>query len=155
MNTIGDLTSGNDLFKEESYRVVILYVVAIIEAILLFLYKTHGEELTLTEYKYIQTLPAEYTHSGELESRIIIAVPRKMKRPEHQIGLFELIGFFKSKKLIQEETAESILNLNNIRNTLHLSKPRAEVKCDLKQVESAFKLLVRTIERAPKTLIKK
>jgi len=148
-------TSGNELFQEESYRVVILYVVAIIEAILLYLYKTHGEELTITEYKYIQTLPVEYTHSAETQSRVVVAVPKKMKRPEHQVGLFELIGFFKSKKLIQEKTADSILNLNNIRNTLHLSKPRAEVRCDLNQVESAFKLLVHTIEKAPKSLIKK
>ncbi len=38
--------SSNNLYKEETYRVIILYVISIIEAILLYILKRRREKIT-------------------------------------------------------------------------------------------------------------
>lgn len=144
----------NGRYQEETHRVIILYVVSTIEAILLYLYKERGEAITSVEYKFVQPLPAEYKHSTRSTSPVVIAVQEYVAKKEHQIGLHDLVSFFKEKELMQETTAESILEINDVRNTFHLSKERS-VSCDITQVEKAFSLLVHTIERAPRALRKK
>jgi len=141
----------NKLYQEEIYRIIILYVASVIEAVLLYFYKTRGEKIEYLEYKFVQPLPKEYRHRGKAASPVVIAVQEKIERQEYQIGLHDLVIFFKFKKLIQEKTANDILELNDLRNTFHLSKPRAK-SCDLKRVETALQLLVYTLERAPKSL---
>ncbi len=142
----------NPLFQEETYRVIILYVVSIIEVILLYLYKARKDELTLLEYKYVVSLPEKYRYRDKDKAPLVIAVQETVVRADHQIGIFELVNFYKEKKLIKKETAEAILDLNSLRNTFHLGKPREELVCDLKRVELALNLLVHTIQNAPKTL---
>lgn len=141
----------NELYQEETRRVIILYVVSTIEAILLYFYKLRGKKIEYTEYKFVQILPSEYVHKEKADLPVVIAVQEKLEKPEHQIGLHDLVLFFKTRKLIQEKTADNILELNDIRNTLHFNKPRSK-NCDVKQVEAAFQLLVYTIERAPGVL---
>ena len=143
-----------ELYREETRRVIILYVISAIEAVLFYFYKERGEKIEYPEYKFIQSLPPEFTHSGKAGLPVVVAVQEKLEKPEHQIGLHELVKFFKTKKLIQEKTATDILELNDVRNTFHFSKPRAK-SCDLKRVESALQLLVRTLEKAPGVLKKK
>ena len=99
----------------------------------------------------MQTLPPQYGHSGKVGLPVVVAVQEKMQKQEYQIGIHELVNFFKSKKLMQEKTARDILDMNDVRNTFHFTKPRIQ-PCDLKRVEKALKLLVHTIERAPKSL---
>lgn len=141
----------NELYREETRRVIILYVVSAIEAILLYFYKVRGEKIDYLEYKYVHPLPLEYGHTAKASLPVVVAVQEKMEKQEHQIGLHDLVMFFKTKKLIQEKTANDILELNDLRNTLHFSKPR-DKNCDVKRVEAAFQLLVHTIERAPGVL---
>lgn len=141
----------NELYREETRRVIILYVVSAIEAILLYFYKVRGEKIDYLEYKFVQTLPSGYEHKRKPGLPVVVAVQEKLEKQEHQIGLHDLVLFFKTKKLIQEKTADDILELNDVRNTLHFNKPRAK-NCDVKQVEAAFRLLVYTIERAPGVL---
>lgn len=143
-----------ELYVEETYRVIILYVVSAIEAVLLYIYKARGEKIHYLDYKYIQTLPKEFEHKDKISSPIVVAVQEKVDRQEYQIGIHDLVNFFKDKKIIKETTATEILELNDTRNTLHFSKPRTK-KCDLTQVESALKMLVYVIDRAPKALQKK
>jgi|SRR3989344_6819346 len=143
------------LYKEETYRVIILYIVSIIEAILLYLYKKHGDTITYLDYKFINTLPEDYHHASNRESRVVVAVQKTIEKSEHQIGTSDLVSFFKEKKLMKKETAEEILKINDLRNTLHLNKPREKTICDVAQVESALKLLVYVIQRAPKSILKK
>lgn len=143
-----------ELYKEETYRVIILYIVSAIEAVLLYFYKERGEKIVYTEYKCVQTLPAGYSNSQKPSLPIVIAVQETIEKKEHQIGLHDLVIFFKTKKLIQEKTADEILAINDVRNTFHFSKPRAK-KCDRNSVESALQLLVYTLERAPRALKKK
>jgi hypothetical protein len=99
-------------------------------------------------YKFIASLPKNYTHSERRDSPVVIAVQEKEEKKEYQIGLNDLVIFFKDKKLIREKTAEDILKINDIRNTFHFNKSRTK-KCDLAHVEEALKLLVHTIENAP------
>jgi hypothetical protein len=139
------------LYQEETYRVIILYVVSAIEAVLLYFYKVRGEKIEYPEYKFVHTLPSQYKHIGKAELPIVIAVQEKIEKREHQLGIYELITFFRSRKLIQEKTAKDILDMNDVRNTFHFNKLRAQV-CDLRRVEKALQLLVHTIENAPKAL---
>lgn len=140
-----------EFYQEETYRVIILYVVSAIEAILLYFYKTRGEKIEYIEYKFVQTLPSKYRYNGKTGLPVVIAVQEKLEKQEHQIGLHDLVIFFKTKKLIQEKTVDDILKLNDVRNTFHFSKPRTK-NCDIKQVEAALQLLVYTLERAPRVL---
>jgi hypothetical protein len=143
-----------DLYKEETYRVIILYVISAIEAVLLYFFKERGEKMENFEYRFVQSLPREYVHTLKKGLPVIVAVQEKIERKEYQIGLQNLVTFFKGKKLIEEKTADEILELNDIRNTFHFNKPRTK-NCDLVRVESALKLLVYAIEKAPKALKKK
>lgn len=140
-----------ELYLEETRRVIILYVVSVIEAILLYFYKARGEKIEYPEYKFIHTLPLEYEHHKKAGLPVIIAVQEKVEKQEHQIGLHDLVVFLGDKKLMQDKTADAILELNDVRNTFHLNKPRAK-NCDVKRVESALQLLVHTIEKAPGVL---
>ena len=55
---------------------------------------------------------------------------------------------------MKEEFAERVLMAKDIRNTFHLTKSREGIVCDVKAVEKALDLLVKTIERAPLALKK-
>ncbi len=140
------------LYKEETYRVIVLYIVSVIEAILLYLYKRQNDKITYIDYKFINLLPEDYQHVSDCESRVIIAIQKITEKFDHQIGMFELVSFFKEKKFMKKETAEEILKINNLRNTLHLNKPRDESVCDIFQVEVSLKLLVYIIKRASKSI---
>lgn len=139
------------LYIDETYRVIILYVISAIEAILMYFYKVRKEKIERIEYKFVSPLPKGYKHEDKSSLPVVIAVQEKIEKKEYEIGLSDLIMLFKAKKLIQEKTAEDILDLNNIRNTFHLSKPRTK-DCDLKKVELALNILVHTIKRAPHAL---
>ena len=139
------------LYQEETYRVILLYVASIIEAILLYFYKVRGEKIQYTEYKFVNVLLSQYEHTEKKGFPVVVAVQEKVEKKEHQLGMRELVTFFRGKSLMTEKTAEDILDINDVRNTIHFSKPRAKV-CDLKLVERAFKLLMHTIKNAPRSL---
>ncbi|MEI6296401.1 MAG: hypothetical protein WCO84_01985 [bacterium] len=144
----------NKLYQEEVYRVIILYVISIIEAVLLYFFKERGEKIEYFEYKYPSQLLPGYRHKEKLDFPVVIAVQEIAEKKEHQIGLKELIVFFRDKKLIQEKLAEEILEINDVRNTFHFSKPR-DKSCDLKRVENAVGLLLNILEQIPNSLQKK
>src|SRR5581483_9479538 len=129
------------LYVEETYRVIILYVISAIEAVLLYFYKERGEKIHSLEYKFVKSLPEGYSHKSKEGLPVVVAVQEKVEKDEHQIGLYDLVALFKNKKFIIERTSDDILELNDIRNTFHFSKPRTK-KCELKHVESALNLLV-------------
>lgn len=143
----------NKFHQEENHRIVILYVVSAIEALLMYFYKDRGEKTVNMEYKHVHNLPACFEYNKKKDCPVVIALQEKTPKLDRQISLHDLVSFFKEKKLIQEVTANKILELNDVRNTFHFSKPRAK-NCDLARVESALNLLVYTLERAPKALMK-
>ena len=140
-----------ELFSEETRRVMILYVVSVIEAILLYVYKRQDGVIEKNEYKFVKPLPETFSHSKKKECPVVVAVQEKVEKKDHEIGLHELVRFFKSKGLMREDTMSDILEMNDVRNTFHFSKPRRN-SCSINRVEKAMQLLVYTIERAPKAL---
>lgn len=140
----------SDLYIEETHRVIILYVASIIEAIFLHCFKEKKQVLHYLDYKFISALPSEYNYAGQPGS-VVVAVQKELPRSDHQLGLHELVNFFKDKKLIKSETAADILEINDIRNTVHFTKPRTK-SCDIDRVEFAFNTLVHIIKHSPKLL---
>ncbi|MDP3988685.1 MAG: hypothetical protein Q8P93_00395 [bacterium] len=145
---------GNDLYHEETRRVIVLYTVATIEAVLLYLYKKHGEEITYLDYKFVQALSEKYKHESDRVATVVVATQNRKKKEDSQINLADLLEYFSSRKLMTKETGEKILAINNLRNTLHLNKVRDAIKCDITQVEVALNLLLHVIQKAPKTVLK-
>ncbi len=143
----------SDLFKEETNRVIILYVISSIEAILFYFFKIRNEKISVMDYKYPQLLPKDFNHKDK-EGSLVIAVQTPRDKKEYEIGLKELVVYFSDLKLIKKETIEKLMKLNDLRNTHHLAKSRTK-KCDIDEVENAFKLLIHTLESAPKSLITK
>mgnify|MGYP001569630270 FL=1 len=86
--------SDNDLFKEETYRVIILYIISVIEAILLYVLKTRNDQIKYTEYKYASSLPKEFYHSESPKDMVIIAVKKEQIKTDSQIGLVEFGRFY-------------------------------------------------------------
>jgi len=117
-------------------------------------YKQRGEETLFTEYKFVASLPNGYVHNSDMDCSVVVAVKKDTPKSDHQIGLFELIKFFQSHKLMKKEFAEDILKINDIRNTFHFNKPRGQIVLDVKQVESSLDLLVKVIQRMPALIVK-
>lgn len=142
------------LYKEETNRVIILYTVAVIEAILLYLFKRSGKEIFGVEYKFPSQLGEEYHHSSDKDSRVVVAVQKKTKKEDIKIMMNDLIKFFQDENFIKPEMLADLLRTNDLRNTFHLSKSREEAVCDTSRVESALKLLLDVIEDVPKAVLK-
>jgi CRISPR/Cas system CMR-associated protein Cmr1 (group 7 of RAMP superfamily) len=149
-----ELEAESELYEEEAYRVIVLYVVSTIEAILLYIYRARGEKITYSEYRYVHMISPEYRHAKRQESPVVIAVQEQVEKTDYQIGLHELVTFFREKNLVSRDLARNVCDLNSVRNTFHFSKPRASLVCDRTRVESAFKLLVNILEQAPRALEK-
>src|SRR3989338_4614638 len=70
----------NKLYQEETYRVIILYVVSAIEAVLLYFYKVREEKITYPEYKDVQILPKQYFYKDKEGSPVIVAVQETVEK---------------------------------------------------------------------------
>ena len=66
-----------------------------------------------------------------------------------------MVHFMKNNNLMRKETAQKILDINDIRNTFHFTKPRNKITCEIDGVEKAFELLLKVIENAPATIGRK
>lgn len=56
---------------------------------------------------------------------------------------------------MRDETAEAILEINNIRNTFHLTKSREDIDVEIAKVEKAFELLYIIIKGSPRAISQK
>ena len=140
----------SNLFKTETYRVVILYTVAIIEAVLFYIYHERGVKIEKEEYKEKLYLPESYTNTKVAQGRIQIAVVKKREKDEIEIGLHELVKFMQEQRVLRVSTGIKILEINDTRNTLHLRKMRKSA-CTIAEVDEALALLVYVLENAPST----
>jgi len=131
----------SEIFRNETYRVIIIYVVSFIEAVLLYRYREGGVKFKSYEYKYIQSLVDEYKHIQKPNSQVVIAVQENVEKKDHQIGLNDLVILFKKNKVLKAKTADNILDINEIRNTLHFNKPRTK-NFDLNMVNKALQLII-------------
>lgn len=141
---------ASERYVDETHRIVVLYVASAMEAIFLYCFKIKGYEIPYFDYKYVQNLPPEYIYANQ-QGIVVVALQKKLSKSDHQLGLHTLVNFYKDKKSIKAETAEQILEINTIRNTVHLTKPRTHA-CDITHVEAAFDTLVHVIRNSPKLL---
>src|SRR3989344_8446625 len=70
------------LYQEETYRVIILYVVQAIEAVMFYFYKVREEKIEFVEYKFVQTLPAQYGHGDKAGLPVVVAVQERMAKQD-------------------------------------------------------------------------
>lgn len=145
--------SSSALYKEETYRVIILYVVSIIEAILLYVFNSRGETTSCIDYSYASPLPQDFKHSKLPKHPVVIAVQRKTTADTSRIGCAGLVNFMLNSGLMKKGLAQEVLEINSIRNTFHFTKPRNEITCEIKKVEDALELLVKIIKEAPKMMV--
>lgn len=144
--------SKSYLYKEETYRVIVLYVISIVEVILLYVLRKRGDEIKNIQYKYVQTLPKEFKHTNSNDSLLVIAVQKEETKDERTIGLSTLVTYMEKQGLVSNTFAIKILDMNDIRNTFHFTKPRAKITCKIETVENALDLLVETIKKTPKVI---
>ncbi len=144
--------SSSDLYKEETYRVIILYVISIIEAILLYVLKKRGGEMMHIQYKFVSPIQESFKHAELPNSPVVIAVQKEEIKNERRIGLVDLVAFMEKSNLMSETFATKILDTNDIRNTFHFTKPRNKITCEIETVENALELLVDTIKKARKAI---
>lgn len=145
--------NSDAVHREEANRVIVLYVISIIEAIIFFFYEQSKEKIMKTEYVNITNLPDTYSDISKPGFQLVIATRQEVERKTSQLGLVNIVNFFRGKGLILQTTADSILELNDISNTFHLSKKRS-VECTNEKVNEAVELLIHTIKHAPNSLKK-
>jgi len=142
----------NILYKEETNRVIILYVISVIEALFLYFYKNIDKKLTNTKDTILKDLSKDVQPKNK-EGKVLLIVRKEEEKKEHELMLHTLVKFFEKEKKIKKETADKILELNSMRNTFHLSKDRKN-KCSIEMVENALSLLVYIIKNVSKILKK-
>lgn len=145
----------SELFKDETYRVLILYVVAVIEAILLYIFQERKEEITTLKYKNPCELPNKIKHIDFQKEKLVVAIQVKEIKNKEHIGMKDLVDFMRKNKLITKGVSEEILAINNVRNTFHFTKPRDNIRLEVVDAENAFALLLKIIKGAPKTIVPK
>ncbi len=69
----------SQLYKEEANKVIILYIISVIEALFLYFYKNIPEKIEKIEYKVIQELlkKLKYTKGNE---KVVLAVEVKCEK---------------------------------------------------------------------------
>ncbi len=137
----------NDSYRTETYRVIILYIVSIIEAILHYIRELRGDEITKVEYKDKITINSAYK-SRNTEGPVIMAVECKVAKTESEINLRELVQMMEGT-VLTPQTAARITELARMRNSVHLRQRNARA-CTVEDVEEALQLLVHTINHAPR-----
>jgi hypothetical protein len=137
----------NDSYRTETYRVIILYIVSIIEAILHYIRELRGDEIVKIEYKDKITISEEY-RSRRTAGPVIMAVECKVAKTESEVSLRELIQAL-TGTVLTSDTAAQIADLARMRNSVHL-RQRNVRECTIKDIEEALGLLVHTINHAPR-----
>jgi hypothetical protein len=113
----------SDLYRTETYRVILLYVVSIIEAVLFYIYDASKLSLTKIEYKSIHKLPKTFIDTST-KGQLLLAVETKRGKTESEINLRELVQFLVLEKVLKKETAERLFKVMEIRNSIHLRQTK-------------------------------
>ncbi len=130
-------------YQDEMVRTIVLYNIGIIEALLLF--RAKKEKLIFYDEKYPHaTLLAKvFQHTDQ---DLIISYRTKKARDQSRIWLHELIK--EQKDFLGVSLHEQIVDLQDIRNTFHLAKPRTILS--LKKAEKSFDLVLKLAEKIRK-----
>lgn len=111
---------------QEMFRTFILYNASIIEALLLDYCQTHGIIFTKVEYSNDCELSASYQlhidGNKYQKGKIVISTRHEIEKRGRDITFVDMIE--KLKGFLDKELVNDIRELNDIRNTFHLSKER-------------------------------
>ncbi len=140
----------NELYQTETYRVIILYTVSIIEAVLFYIYEKRKLSLKKTEYKAIIYLPDSYKNDS-LSGRVMLGVESVRTKIESEIGLKELVEFLCVNSIIKPATKDKLLEIIKIRNSVHL-RQNGRNTCLVSDVDGALELLVYVITHSARTI---
>ncbi len=140
----------NKLYSTETYRVIILYTVSIIEAVLFHIYEKRRVILTKVEYKEKEYIRDTYLNS-KVKGRIVVAVEKITEKTESEISLKELVQFLVKENVLKVETGERLIDIMKTRNSVHL-RQKAGQTCTIKQVDDALEFLLYTITHAHRSL---
>lgn len=139
-------------FQTETCRVIILYTISIIEALLHEAYAIVPEKITKEIYKDPRIIDGGYTHRANKDCSVVLNVRCTVEKPEREIQFNELLQFLK-QKVLHPKTVQRLEKVNSLRNTFHLRK-LGKSGCTTKDVEEALSLLDLMLNEIPKLLQK-
>ncbi len=128
-------------YVDDINRTIILYNCSIIEALLLFRAKKKKIKFLVQEYKRPHQLPAEFGHTNKI---IVLAFRESTPKPDSQIWLNDLLK--EQKNFLGKKLFEQMKELQNVRNTLHLSKKRSG-RLTLEKSQESFDSLLAIVTK--------
>lgn len=133
-----------DKYQDEMVRTVILYNISIVEALLLFWAKKHKKKFFEDKYTDKYTLPTAL--QGTSGKKLLVAHFSKVEKSDSRIWLHDLIA--EGKQLLGENLHDRVADLQDIRNTFHLSKPRRVLSP--KKAEGSFDMVLEVVNKIKK-----
>lgn len=109
--------------KEEFYRVIILYIASVIEAICLYIIETKNITFTKIECKHIQQLP-QLPDVTVTSGKLVIAIQKEKNVQMKDMPFKESIDLLNTNKVISDELSKKLHLLRETRNTHHLYRRR-------------------------------
>lgn len=137
-----------DKYQDEMVRTVILYNMSIAEALLLFLAKKKKKKFFEDKYTDKYTLPTAL--QGAPDKELLVAHFSKVEKSDTRVWFHDLIA--ESKQLLGKDLHDRVIDLQDIRNTFHLSKTRRALS--LKKAEGSFDVVLEVVNKIKKDLKK-
>lgn len=128
-------------YVDDINRTIILYNIAVIEAILLFRAKKKKIKFLTQEFKSPHNLPATFFQKKKV---VVMAFRENNPKPESQIWLNDLIR--EQEAYLGKKLFADIKELQEVRNTLHLSKKRSE-RLTLDKSQKSFDALLALVQK--------
>ena len=135
-------------YRDEMARTVILYNISIVEALLLFWAKKH--KIKFLEDKYTEKYVLPKNLQGIPDKELLVAHCCKIEKPDARIWLHDLVS--EGKQLLGSDLHSEIIDLQDIRNTFHLSKTRRTLSLD--RAEDSFDVVLEVVNKIKKDITK-
>lgn len=134
-------------YKDEMFRTIILYNISIVEALLLFRAKRIKIKFFKYDYKESAELPKTFHPAGR---QVFVTFRDKTTRNESQVWFYELIK--EQKDFLDTTLHKQVVDLQDIRNTFHLSRPRSILSPE--KVDESFAVVLKIINKIRKEIRK-
>lgn len=135
-------------YQDEMVRTVILYNISIVEALLLFWAKKQKKKFFEDKYTDKHILPIKFQSATDKE--LLVAHFSKVEKSDARVWLHDLIA--EGKQLLGKDLHGRVTDLQDIRNTFHLSKTRRVLS--LQKAESSFDVVLEVVNKIKKDLQK-
>ena len=135
-------------YQDEMVRTVILYNMSIVEALLLFWAKKQKKKFFEDKYTDKHILPNEL--QGVNGKELLIAHFSRVEKNDTRVWFHDLIA--EGKQLLGKGLHTRVVDLQDIRNTFHLSKSRRVLS--FKKAEGSFDVVLEVVNKIKKDLKK-